>query len=323
MKRLVFLGLIALVVGLPPWSAKAADKNPNNSWLGLYSQTVDKDLKEAFRLDIDHGVIVKQVVPDSPADKAGLKQGDVILSIDGVNLTGSDQLAELVSGHKPGDQIKVEILRKGEKKEITADIGEREGDEPLRWFGTPGSSPQIYSKKYVMNRSSISDTYIGINLESLNAQLGEYFGVKDGQGVLVTEVFEDSPAKKAGLKAGDVITQVDGKEVTEPSDVQKAVGDKSKGDKLNLTILRDRARLEMAVEVAETPDNFYSLPDIQAPDIPKDMIWFNGPMRGLFRGNFDDNSPDMEGMQESIKQLKEQIEQLQQQMKDMQNNPGK
>ncbi|MCX6829764.1 MAG: PDZ domain-containing protein [candidate division Zixibacteria bacterium] len=323
MRRLVFLGLIALLAVLPLWSAGVADKNPANAWLGLYTQTVDKDLKEAFRLDVDHGVIVNQVIPDSPADKAGLQQGDIILSIDGAKLTGSDQLAELVSGHKPGDQIKVEILRKGVQKEMTATIGERKGEEPPRIFGDPGSLSQAYSKKYVMGRSNISDTYIGVNLESLNAQLGEYFGVKDGQGALITEVFEDSPAQKAGLKAGDVITQIDGKEVTEPADVQKAVGDKSKGDKLNLTILRDRARLEMAVEVAETPDNFYSLPDIQAPDIPRDMIWFNGPMRGLLRGNFDDSNPDMEGMQESIKQLKEQIEELQQQMKNMQNNPGK
>ena len=323
MRRLVFLGLIALLAVLPLWSAGVADKNPANAWLGLYTQAVDKDLKEAFHLDVDHGVIVNQVIPDSPADKAGLKQGDIILSIDGAKLTGSDQLAELVTGHKPGDQVKVEILRNGEQKEITANIGERKGEEPLRIFGDPGSLPQIYTKKYVMGRSNISDTYIGVNLESLNAQLGEYFGVKDGQGALITEVFEDSPAKKAGLKAGDVITQIDGKEVTEPADVQKAVGDKSKGDKLSLTILRDRARLEMAVEVAETPDNFYSLPDIQAPDIPRDMIWFNGPMPGLLRGNFDDSSPDMEGMQESIKQLKKQMEELQQQMKNMQNNPSK
>ena len=323
MRRLVFLGLIALLAVLPLWSAGVADKNPTNAWLGLYTQTVDKDLKEAFRLDVDHGVIVNQVIPDSPADKAGLKQGDIILSIDGAKLTGSDQLAVMVTGHKPGDQVKVEILRKGEQKVMTATIGERQGEEPAKFFGDPGSLPQIYTKKYVKNRSSISDTYIGVNLESLNAQLGEYFGVKDDQGALITEVFEDSPAKKAGLKAGDVITQIDGKEVAEPADVQKVVGDKSKGDKLSLTIIRDRARLEMALEVAETPDNFYSFPDIQAPDIPKDMIWFSGPMRGLLRGNFDDSSPDMEGMQESIKQLKKQMEELQQQMKNMQNNPSK
>jgi membrane-associated protease RseP (regulator of RpoE activity) len=206
---------------------------------------------------------------------------------------------------------------------MTATIGERKGEEPPRIFGDPGSLSQTYSKKYVMGRNNVSDTYIGINLESLNAQLGEYFGVMDGQGALITEVFEDSPAQKAGLKAGDVITQIDGKEVAEPANVQKAVGDKSEGDKLSLTIIRDRARLEMALEVAETPDNFYSFPDIQAPDIPKDMIWFSGPMRGLLRGNFDDSSPDMEGMQESIKQLKKQMEELQQQMKNMQNNPSK
>ncbi len=315
MKRLTKFLTVVLFLAFPALSVAA------DGWLGVYSQTVDPDLKEAFHLESDYGVIINHVVDDSPADNAGLKQGDIIVSIDGTKLTGSDQLSEMIRKYQKGDQVKMKVLRKGKELTLTAAIGVRDDDDAVTMMGK-GKSPKAYKKSlsYFYDKSSFSNSYIGINLESLNAQLGEYFGVKDGEGALVTEVIDDSPARKAGLKAGDVIVSIDSEPVKSPSDIQKAIRKKDKGDKVTIGVLREKRNLEMAVEIDERPEFSFDMPNIVIPDVPGlDNFDFHylPKMKGLYHGDFDDNLPSMEGLKESMKQLQEQMKILQKQMEEM------
>jgi serine protease Do len=321
-KGIIFIAFLVLTA-LPAWSVDAQSRVTTDSWMGVYTQTVDNDLKEAFKLESDHGVVINMIIPDSPADKSGLKRGDILLSFDGTQLTGSDQLVDLVGGHSPGDKVNIEYLRDGNRSETTITLGSRKDDNTPMSLGNTGSIPRVYSKSYTYNHSSMSDTYIGVNLESLNSQLGEYFGVKDGQGVLVTEVIEDSPAQKAGLKAGDVIIEIDGHSVAKPSDIREIVVETKSGDKLNLAILRNKDKMEMAVEVAETPDNLSTLiPGLNPPDFDDFNLLFSPKMKGLMPGTFDNSTPDMESMQETLKELQEQMKELQKKMETMTPAPG-
>jgi membrane-associated protease RseP (regulator of RpoE activity) len=314
MRKALLFAAVAMMMAIPIWAGTVKDLGMSDSWLGVYTQTVDNDLKDAFNLSSDHGVVIKQIIPDSPADKAGLRTGDIILKLDGTALTSSEQLAEMVGNHNPGDKINLEVISRGKTEDLDVTVGSRSDDRIMTL--APGKSPgsalnNYYTKLYSSTKSELSDSYIGVNLQSMTKQLGEYFGVKDGNGVLVAEVMDDSPASKAGLKAGDIIVALDGNPVSGPSDVQKAIRDKEKGDKVTLGILRDKVSRELAVEVDESPDNYFGMSNLpQFPGLDEDYF-FAPSMRGLLPGNFDNDAPDLKSMQETIEKLQKQMEEMQ------------
>ncbi len=312
------------LISMPAWAtgmSKMSQMPTSGGWLGVYTQTVDKDLKEAFKLEADHGVVVTDVVNDSPADEAGLKAGDIILSFDGTNLNDASQLADLVAKHEPGDKVDLKVMHKGSEKDLVATVGSKDESNPTKTFMGHMGNPNSITRSYMFNRSTAQDTYIGVSLESLNNQLGEYFGVKDGKGALITEVFQDSPAEKAGVKAGDVIVSIDGKEVEGPPDIRKEVGDKAKGDKLTLGILRDHKQMELSVQVEETPKDFFSMPNaMPMPDVDNFNAPSVPPMKWLFKGDYDENMPDMKALQDEVKQLQDEMKQLQKELQDL--HPG-
>jgi C-terminal processing protease CtpA/Prc len=319
-----------LLLSLSLLAADLSAKTERGGWLGVYTQTVDEDLKEAFKLESGEGVVVTMVIPESPADEADIKQGDIIIAFDGVKLTDADQLAESVGKHAPGDEVEIKFLHKGKEKTATVIIGSRDDLKADNIIIGKTSKPNIITKKFVQSKSSLSTSYLGVNLESLNSQLGEYFGVKDGEGALITMVTEDSPAQKAGLKAGDVIIEIDGKPVEEPSDVQKAIRGKQKGEKVSLTLMREKNRIMLAAELEEapadfaSPDDFVWIPDDD--DLP-DIDLYNLPsmphMKWLYRGNFDDKIPDMEELQRELQELKTQMKEMMEQFKEMRRESGK
>ncbi|SYZ72124.1 exported hypothetical protein [Candidatus Zixiibacteriota bacterium] len=326
MKRNLMIVLAVALLAIP-FTVLTAIADNGNGWLGLYTQTIDKDLKEAFNLGSDHGVVINRVIPNSPADKAGLKAGDIILSLDGTDLTTSEQLADLVGEHNSGDKVKLDVMHKGNKETLSIALGERQ-NSPTKMFsdqmGMPSapSAPHVYSKVYRFNQSEMSDTYIGVSLQSLNTQLGDYFGVTDGKGALVAEVMDNSPAQKAGIKAGDVITSIDGQAIDGPSDVQKAVADKKKGEKLEMTVLRNKGKMDFALEVAETPPDLAGLGNM-TPGMDQYFNMNMPKMHGLFHGNIGNSFMDLDSMQQSIQQLQEQMQKLQEQLNQTQPAPKK
>jgi S1-C subfamily serine protease len=317
--------ILTILLMIPILVSAGKHKQQNDAWLGIYTQTVNEDLKEAFDLDTDYGVIVKDVIPDSPADKAGLRQGDVILKFADKKVKDADDLVEFISEHKDGDEVELVLIREGERKTLIAELDNREDDDSysgaldnydksFQWFDK--GSPKTYTWHHQSDDYKYSNTYIGISLQNLNSQLGEYFGVKDGEGVLITEVMADSPAESAGLKAGDVIIEINGDEVEEPDDVQEAVGETDEGDEMELTVLRNKNEKTFKLEVAEAPENFYSLPHIMTPDFDDDFL-FLPRTKGLFHGNFDHDIFDSEDMEGWRQELEKELKDLRKELKEI------
>ena len=232
------------------------------SFLGVFAEDVNKENMARYNLRDARGVGITQVVKDSPAEKAGLKKDDVILRFDGENVTSVRKLNRLVSEVAPDQSVRLGISRSGAEQEVSVTIGKRNesinagqgfgGFDRLRdmpdfralippgspegnvwkWEGPmPGPGPDGMVFSFGNNRR------IGVATMQLNKQLAEYFGVAEGQGVLITSVSDDSPAAKAGLKAGDVITGVDGEKVANSGDVARAINKKKDGD-VTLTVVR-------------------------------------------------------------------------------------
>ncbi len=319
MRQKISIILSAVIIALPAAFLTAQAGRDSDAWFGVYTQTIDPDLKEAFDLDSDYGVIIKMVVPDSPADKAGVRQGDIILRFDGKKVGTAEDLVDFVGARELGDEVDVRVIRKGKEIVLTAELGRRDDyekyDDDLKKYSS--AVPRTFTKMYKFDKFSFADTYLGVTLENLNTQLGEYFGVRDGKGALIIEVTPESPAEKAGLKAGDVIVKIDGEEIEELSDVKDAVSSSKKGDKQELTVMRDRQEKEFTLEVEETPEDFDFL-GWWTPKYTFDDDYFFAPrMKGLFQGNFEDRFLDREELEKSLEELKREMKNLRRELDDL------
>jgi len=240
------------------------------SFLGVHAEDITKENMARYNMREVRGVGVTEVVKDSPAEKAGLRKDDVILRLEGDTVTSVRKLTRLVSEVAPDQTVRIAISRGGGEQEISATIAKRdnahnafhkfEGFEGLkklegldklkefsRAFPEGGSVWKWEGKgKDGMTFSLGSHRRIGVSTMQLNKQLGDYFGVADGKGVLVTAVSDDSPAAKAGVKAGDIIIDIDGEKVEDSGDISRAINKKKDGD-VTLTVLRNRDQKKFTI----------------------------------------------------------------------------
>jgi serine protease Do len=210
----------------------------------------------------DGGVLVEEVRPDSPAEKAGLKRSDVIVEFDGERVRSGRQFSRLVQETPPGRTVKATILRDGQKKDVQ--ITPREGRGVLSGRGTVDGD--VFREQFgdldmlreqlprgPFNFSfdmpgALSSRRLGVTIDELTDQLAQYFGAKDG--VLVTSVTDGSPASRAGLKAGDVITSLDGQSVRSRDDLVRALRD-SKDDDVTIGIVREKKESSVKAKIEQ------------------------------------------------------------------------
>jgi len=164
-------------------------------YLGVAIQDVTPALAPEFNLQNDHGAIVSEVEPNGPADKAGLKDGDVIVKFNGDQITDSRQLQLDVAGIKPGEKIPVQVLRNGDEKTLDVTIKPVPGTEQLADNDSQNNSD--------------SGTLNGVTVADLNSQAREQFNIPDDvKGALITQVDPTSASAQAGLQPGQVIESI-------------------------------------------------------------------------------------------------------------------
>lgn len=243
------------------------------SYLGVQTENVSKDNSGKYNLSEPRGVAVTKVLENSPAAQAGLRDGDVIVRFEGEEIKSVGKLQRLIQEVAPDQKARLTVLRSGGEQEITVTMGKR--PEPqFRSFGnlpdgawtlpTMPTMPRMEQLPRMENMPRLeqlprgefkfetpdgnnffvlpgASRRLGVGVSSLNKQLGEYFGVADGKGVLVENVIENGPAAKAGLKAGDVIVEIEGEAVANQADLFRGLSKKSEGE-VQLTIIRNRQR---------------------------------------------------------------------------------
>jgi serine protease Do len=181
-------------------------------YLGVMIQDITPPLAKEFDLKNDQGALVGDVVPNGPADKAGLKDGDVIISFNGAAVNDSRHLKLDVAGIAPGEKVPVEIVRDGSHKTVDVKVKELPDDEQM-------------AKNLTGNNSQDSGTLQGVGVGDLDAQARQQINVPDHvKGAVVTEVAPDSAAAQAGLKAGDVIMEINHHPVASADDAVKLTG---------------------------------------------------------------------------------------------------
>lgn len=265
---LVVLGSIAAFAQQPEKAEKDAARTfelyfGGGSYLGVQTTNVSKENMAQFGLSKVQGVAIEKVMDNSPASQAGLMNGDVIISFNGEDVTSVQKLTRLIREVAPDHAVKIVVLRNGDKRSFDVIIGKREmpkfseGNftfEKIPPIAGMPDLPEMPEMKFPPGKIAGPNVFflgsgkqIGVSVTPLTKQLGEYFGVSDGEGLLIKNVREDSPAAKAGLRAGDVITEVDSKKVNGSFDLSRAINEKKEGD-VNLTIVRDRNRQTISVK---------------------------------------------------------------------------
>lgn len=277
-------------------------------FLGVYGEDINNENMGRYRLNQARGVGITRIIADSPAEKAGLRKDDVILRLDGENVTSVRKLNRLVSEIAPDHSVKITISRNGAEQELTATMGKRRNSSSARDMFP--SEPRVWKwegpldtdklnrefKGFQLDRNNNNDlTFlfnntrrIGVSTVELTKQLADYFGVTAGKGALATSVVEDGPAAKAGIKAGDVITAVDGEEVDSPGDVSRAISKKKEGE-VTLTVIRNKSQQtfrvtpreagagtmgrptvgrQIVIPRIEIPDVVIPMPRIEIPTVP-------------------------------------------------------
>jgi serine protease Do len=219
------------------------------SFLGVGVAEITSDRAKALNLKEEAGVEVTRVDEDSPAAKAGVQRGDVILEYNGQRVDGIEQLQRLIRETPAGRGVKVAISRNGAAQTLTAVVGSRRS-HAKEFFGPDGvDMPEIHIPDMPMIMTTTRNARLGVEAESLGSQLAEYFGVKEG--VLVRSVNKGSAAERAGVKAGDVILRVDKTKVVTAGEISSAVRASRSSSSFPIDLKRDHKDLTVTVNIEQ------------------------------------------------------------------------
>ena len=191
-------------------------------WLGVTIQQVNEDLAQYFGMKEPHGALVTSVFPDSPAEKAGIKRGDVIIEFDGHKIKGVHDLPRIVATTKVGKIVDVVVLRGGKKISLKVKVGEMGKNQPL-------TTEEKIDK-------------LGMYVVNLTDDIREKYGITDKEGVLVYKVKPNSIADKAGIKVGDIIKSMEYQKVRNVEDYKKILENFHK-DKMLVDVKRGDSRI--------------------------------------------------------------------------------
>ena len=216
--------------------------NKDRGWLGVSVEDVTAKLVRKKGLKVNDGAYVSDVQEESPAEAAGIKEGDVIVTFDGKTIRDSDDLIGEVRRVKPGTEVNIGVARGVETQTLKASVG---SSPRMRTFS--------FRAPHIPPRRSFSHEAIiyGLTLEGLDRQLAEYFGAPDGKGVLVKNVKRNSKAEQAGFKAGDVIVKIGDERVFDADDVWHELDDVREGDKAEIEVMRKGSSLKLQLPIEE------------------------------------------------------------------------
>lgn len=192
-------------------------------WLGVGIQELNDELKEYY--NVDSGVLVSQVFPGDPADKAGMKPHDIIVAVNGKAVDSPRKLSRAVADMSPGEKAEIKFIREGKTRTMKIELVKREEEKVAG--RTRGQDP-----------GSMEDAGLGMNLTDITPEIAKQYNLEDTRGVIVSQVAQKSKAAEAGFQKGDIIREVNRTKIDSVKDVQEIIKDAEKGDVLSFFVIR-------------------------------------------------------------------------------------
>jgi membrane-associated protease RseP (regulator of RpoE activity) len=314
--------LVAGVGGSAAGTAMAQDRAV--PWLGVMTQSIDSGLRDGLDYE-GEGVLVSQVVSNSPASRAGIRKGDILVSVNSRDFDSPTELTRVIRDMRVGQNVSIVLVREGRRRTVSVRLGERPGsvdrdmdmdelrdlpdkmdhDGPMKeWSGPEGTRTFVFP--------GAGRGRLGVRVENLKGDLGTYFDVPGDKGALIVEVLDGTPADKAGLKSGDVIVEVGNRDVEDSDDLVKALQDRPAGN-VSITVMRKGARRSFQVELEESMRGRFG----------RDMTLIHPRMerdRGEARREI---RRDDSGDEQELQQLREEVRELRKKLREMENGNGK
>jgi S1-C subfamily serine protease len=235
---------VLMVLAIPAASGSAGEV----PFLGIAISDVPEVV--ARHLGVEAGVLVNNVLPESPAWKAGLQRHDVIVAGGGEKVDGPVGLKELILGRQPGDMLALKV-RRGEKTlQMEVKLGAREAP----------SRPEEEKQKQEEKKQG----FLGICFSPVPEVLAVHLGLEEGTGVIVDDVLEDSAAAKAGIEKSDVLVAVEGQEIRDPEELHRAIAARREGDRVALKLIHKGKKKDVEVTLGAAPE----ATDLPIPDFP-------------------------------------------------------
>jgi serine protease Do len=224
---------------------QSATARTARGWLGVNVTEMTPSMRDDYELNDRFGLLITHVMHNSPAAQANLKEDDVILRFNDTAVEKTDILAGLVRDSEPGTTARLLVVRDGSEQTVEVVIAKQRTrhtanfnhdfswrlDDPMGLSGRPR---------------------LGVRVHEIDSDLAEYFDVSANQGVLVAEVVADSPAEKAGIKAGDVITRIDDATITDPKQLIEVLSDYEKGETVTIGYIRKGKTASVKVELQDS-----------------------------------------------------------------------
>lgn len=274
--------------------------------LGIVVKTLDSEKLKQHQLT--GGVEVIKVLPNSAAVEAGLKKGDIIVSCNGKMIDEASTLREIITENKERQEVKMNVIREGKTIEVKATLNAYEGGEEKYHVHIDPEDLDIDLKeleeipKIIKKSIKIGPQkggYLGIRGRTLSEQLKDYFEVKNG--VLIEEIIEDSPADSVGLKAGDIIIEIENKKIDDYSDLIRSVNYHDAGEVVKLSYVRKGKEKQISVRLQDKRYPHHSFKWIEEGE--KEMIFED-------LENFHFNHEKMLELQEEMKDIQEELKEI-------------
>jgi serine protease Do len=273
MRRSLFYGLIALLAcssvamaGLrSDYDQEKAERQrrvqiSTGGFLGVELGEINAETVQRLKLREEHGALVEGITSGSSAAAAGLQKNDVIVKWEGAPIESARELSRHIRETPAGRAIRLGIVREGREIEINVKMGERAARLNSLRVDTPVPVARVRIRPGVARVRVRDQGHLGVQLQSMTAQLAEYFGLSKRTGALVVFVFADSPAAKAGLKAGDVILSMAGENIENPMDLRQVLSTKAEGP-VEVRIIRDKQEKTLTVQIEKGTRSWLLEPD--------------------------------------------------------------
>lgn len=291
------------------------------SYLGVHIDDVDEEAVRELDLPGEYGVRIASVEDDTPAASAGLEADDVLVGWNGERLRSTAQLRRMLNETPSGRTVDLELIRDGRSRTVEVELGESRGGNAFSFRTAPRGNFGVVRPERLREQLGrireispgarafsffSSGGRLGASIQNLGDQLGDYFGLGDRDGVLVTSVSEESAAEKGGLRAGDVILGIDGQDIDGPRELVRAIGEAEAGS-MELNILRDRSERSITVDLPEREEGGRMWRRTAPSEAPEaQSFYFNTDDMDF--GDFEVTIPDLESVFEQIEGLGEVFE---------------
>ncbi len=202
-------------------------------WIGVYVQPVTPEIAESLSLKDDNGALVADITEGGPADKAGVKRGDIIVEVNGNKIDEMPELPKLVAGYAPGTKTKLKVIRDGKEKVLSVKLGE-----------LPENGTQVSGR----NLQNDVENNIGIIVQEITPEVKNRMGLEYSEGVVITNVSGGSVAAEAGLAPGDIILEINKKQITKLDDYRKQIDSAKEGQNILFLVKRGSNTIYVALK---------------------------------------------------------------------------